>query len=127
MPRINIDLSNEDKENNKAFLKALHEVDLDGSRRWFDKLKSSFRREPDDVMTLDDFLELMDIRDSHVTLQSDKPVWDAIRYCVDLRDGDKGTRFAWVQCPLSTENYAKISEIFEETYGRSMPQYEETL
>ncbi len=122
MKQTQISLGNKSVEQNRTFLKALYQSeDLEGARKWFDRLDCSVSplRQRDQEMTLENYLSL--ITDHfHIVLQLGSPFPDLIRYCASGSDSRGVTRFAWLECPFKEHNYNLISGLFNATSGQNI-------
>jgi len=68
-------------------------------------------------MNLERFVERMH-QVSFATLQIGSPFSSEIRFCAYGDLFDEGVdRFAWVEAPLNSRNYALVSKAFEEAFG----------
>lgn len=113
MQRNQIFLDDRPLRQNKAFLRALYNADLEEANRWFDEKENSVTREPDTDMTLDIFLNQMD-KSYYTVLQMGSPDANRIRYCARRMRGID--RFAWVECPYNEVNYGIVATLFEKTF-----------
>ncbi|MFH1173988.1 MAG: hypothetical protein V1725_02560 [archaeon] len=105
---------------NKRFLRELYSADLEGKIMNFDILDCSisWHREGDPSMTLERFLKEM--RTPHITLQINSPIPHVIRYGASYEQdiGRTVSHFAWVECPYSDENFARVGSLYLKTFNK---------
>ena len=122
MQRNQINLSDKDIKKNRAFLKSLYETkDLKGAQKWFELLNASvsFKRRPDENMTLDIYLNLMTDK-FDIILQICSPTPDQIRFSASGYINHKVEKFVWITCPFNRHNYRIISKLFKEIYEQKI-------
>lgn len=122
MRQTQISLGNKSVEQNRTFLNALYRSeDLEGARKWFDRLDYSVSplRQRDQEMTLENYLSLITDR-FHIVLQLGSPFPGLIRYSASGSDPRGVTHFAWLECPFKEHNYDLISGLFNATYGQNI-------
>jgi len=131
MDEIWLNLENKPLDKTKRFVRSLFEIDITDKITWFDKLdcSSSLARQDDPEMTLDYYLdnvtESVQIRyiiGKQEYIQNEQI--PAISLLLRDRFEDSPTigRFAWFMCHCNPENFTKIDEIFQETYGMTMSE-----
>ncbi|MFH1455852.1 MAG: hypothetical protein ABIF40_02795 [archaeon] len=123
-------------EQTKTFVRRLFDIGIDEKMTYFSQLKDDWepgKPQPtkrDRNMTLDNFLSLMTeeviIRyvigqDIYFPSQK-KPAITLLLKDYHFKETSKVTRMAWYHCPYSKENYEKLDEIFQESYGIRMSE-----
>ncbi len=119
-------LRHEGREKNMKFLDKLSQLQLDATRLKFDILKSGdASRQTDAGMTLQNFANVVG-EDEVVTLQIGSPFPNAIRFAYSI-SCPEGVRMAFLDCPLTSENWAKVCTAFKEIYGRNIEDSSSSL
>jgi hypothetical protein len=129
-----IEFSNESLDCVKKFIYGVHNLCINSSWKYFDKL-SGIRRETDNEMTIDKFVSLMkkdSLVYSRLVMGREERMPDFTKYeaITFFQRGvvlDGIERFFWYFCPYNEKNYSFFDNLSYLSFGKRISELEHLL